>query len=228
MTAKKGHGKVVIRRGFGKMPDFSLEDAARVGGFAIVAGIDEAGRGPWAGPVVAGAVILDPATLPPTLVEGLDDSKKLTRAKRQALFEDLQGEALFAVGEATVGEIDEHNILGATMLAMARAVEALGIRPDMALVDGNRQPDLACPVQTVIKGDGKSLSIAAASIAAKVTRDRIMARLADVFPEYGWERNAGYGTPEHQQALKTHGVTSQHRRSFAPIAKILEAQDIGG
>jgi len=209
------------------MPDFSFEDAARKEGYAVVVGIDEAGRGPWAGPVVAGAVILDPQNLSTVLRLGLDDSKKLTPAKRQALFEEWQGEVLVAVGEATVAEIDEHNILGATMLAMARAVKALGVFPDMALVDGNQEPDLLCPVRTIVKGDSKSLSIAAASIAAKVTRDRIMTRLAEVFPGYGWETNAGYGTPEHQEALERRGVTSQHRRSFKPIRKIIEAQNMG-
>ena len=203
------------------MPDFSLEDAARRHGLGLICGIDEAGRGPWAGPVVAGAVILDAATLPPDLIGGLDDSKKLKPARREELFEGLKACARIGVGRADVAEIDDINILQATMLAMARAVGGLGVVPDLALVDGNREPDLECRVQCVVRGDAKSLSIAAASIVAKVTRDRIMAGLAATFPGYGWERNAGYGTKEHQGALAALGVTSEHRKSYAPIRKIL-------
>ncbi len=203
------------------MPDFSLEDAARREGAAVICGIDEAGRGPWAGPVVAGTVILNAATLPPDLIGGLDDSKKLKPARREELFEGLKAAALIGVGRADVAEIDDINILQATMLAMSRAVEALDVQPDFALVDGNREPDLKCRVQCVVRGDGKSLSIAAASIVAKVTRDRIMAALAATFPGYGWERNAGYGTKEHQGALAALGVTPEHRKSYAPIRKIL-------
>ena len=209
------------------MPDFSLETAAQRDGHAVVCGIDEAGRGPWAGPVVAGAVILDKGRLSAELVAELDDSKKLKASKREALFERLLAEARIGVGQADVAEIDDLNILGATMLAMARAVEALPVRPDLALVDGNREPDLSCPARCVVRGDGISLSIAAASIAAKVTRDRIMAGLAGDFPGYGWERNAGYGTREHQAALERLGVTPQHRRRFAPIRRLLEPQDMG-
>jgi ribonuclease HII len=192
------------------MPDFSLEDAAHAAGQGLICGVDEAGRGPWAGPVVAAAVILDRTTLPPGLMGGLDDSKKLKPARRRALLDELQGFAVIGV-----------NILEATMLAMIRAVEDLSARPDLALIDGNRGPKLQSPVQCVVKGDGKSLSIAAASIVAKVTRDKIMADLADAFPGYGWERNAGYGTKEHQGALARLGVTPEHRRSYAPIRKIL-------
>lgn len=209
------------------MPDFSLETAAQRDGHAVVCGIDEAGRGPWAGPVVAGAVVLDKGRLSAVLVAELDDSKKLKATKREALFERLLAEARIGVGQADVAEIDDLNILGATMLAMARAVEALPVRPDLALVDGNREPDLSCPARCVVRGDGISLSIAAASIAAKVTRDRIMAGLAGDFPGYGWERNAGYGTREHQAALERLGVTPQHRRRFAPIRRLLEPQDMG-
>ncbi|OFX09438.1 MAG: ribonuclease HII [Alphaproteobacteria bacterium RIFOXYD12_FULL_60_8] len=152
----------------------------------------------------------------------LDDSKKLSPAKREHLFEQLcQSSARIGVGLASVEEIDRLNILQATFLAMGRAVENLGVRPDLALVDGNRPPQLSCPVKTVIKGDGKSLSIAAASIIAKVTRDRIMAALAEEFPGYGWERNSGYGSAEHQAALDRLGVTPHHRRSFAPIRALL-------
>lgn len=201
------------------MPDFSLELAA--GG--IVAGIDEAGRGPWAGPVVAGAAILDRARIPADIAARLDDSKKLSHAKREALFEPLMtgGWAKLGIGLASAAEIDSLNILKATFLAMRRALEALGEMPSLALVDGNRAPTLPCPVQTVVKGDGISLSIAAASIIAKVTRDRIMGELALRYPGYGWESNAGYGTAEHQEALRRLGVTPEHRRSFAPIAALV-------
>jgi ribonuclease HII len=199
------------------MPDFALEHAA--GG--IVAGIDEAGRGPWAGPVVAGAVILDATRLPDDLRQGLDDSKALSPAVRERLFGRLVESARVGVGRAEVDEIDSLNILQATMLAMARAVGALGVVPDLALIDGNRVPALPCPAQAVVKGDAKSLSVAAASIIAKVTRDRAMAELAAAFPGYGWERNAGYGTAEHRAALERLGVTPHHRRSFAPIIKML-------
>ncbi len=199
------------------MPDFSLEEAA--GG--LVAGVDEAGRGPWAGPVVAGAAILDRAGLSDVLRRGLDDSKKLKRSRREELFEALEAEARIGIGAAEVAEIDSLNILRASLLAMARAVGDLGVVPELALVDGNRQPNLPCPVVCVVKGDGRSLSIAAASIVAKVTRDRIMADLARAHPGYGWERNSGYGTAEHQAALRRLGVTPHHRRSFAPVIKIL-------
>ncbi len=199
------------------MPDFTLERAA--GG--IVAGIDEAGRGPWAGPVIAAAVILDAALLPRSLLEGLDDSKALTRARREALLAALDGRARIGIGAASATEIDRFNILNASLRALARAVNALGLTPDLALVDGTFAPELPCPVQTVVKGDRLSLSVAAASIAAKVTRDGIMARLAVRHPGFGWERNAGYGTAEHRNALMRLGVTPHHRKSFAPINKIL-------
>lgn len=200
------------------MPDFALERAA--GG--MVAGIDEAGRGPWAGPVVAAAAILEPETLPDDLVQRLDDSKKLSRPVRDTLFNALQDHAQLGVGMASVPEIDDRNILAATMLAMRRALLALPVTPDIALVDGNRSPDLPCPVETVIRGDSRSLSIAAASIIAKVTRDRIMTELAAEHPGYGWERNAGYGTKAHREALERYGVTVHHRRSFKPIASYLK------
>ncbi|MDA0305232.1 MAG: ribonuclease HII [Proteobacteria bacterium] len=207
------------------MPDFTFENTARAQGFGLICGIDEAGRGPWAGPVVAGAVILDPQTMSENLIRGLDDSKKLKPATREELLAELKTVARIGVGQASVDEIDELNILQATFLAMHRAVEALGgafgEAPDFALVDGNRAPSLPCPAQTVIKGDGKSLSIAAASIVAKVTRDRGMADLAQTYPGYGWENNAGYGTKEHQSALRELGVTPEHRKSYKPIQKIL-------
>ena len=196
-------------------PDLTLEAAH--GG--AVAGLDEAGRGPWAGPVVAAAVILNGDTVP----AGIDDSKALAPARREALFAQLRETAVIGVGTASVAEIDRLNILAATMLAMGRAVAALATAPAHALVDGNRLPALPCPATAVVGGDRRSLSIAAASIVAKVTRDRVMAGLAGEFPGYGWERNAGYGTPEHRAALARLGVTSHHRRSFAPIARLLEA-----
>lgn len=199
------------------MPDFELEQAA--GG--VVCGVDEAGRGPWAGPVVAAAVVLDAARLSPDLFDTIDDSKKLSRPARENLFTRLQSCAEIGVGLAEIDEIDSINILQATLRAMARAVDGLNVQPDRALIDGNRPPRLPCPVQCVVRGDGKSLSIAAASIVAKVTRDRIMAGLAARYPGYGWERNAGYGTAEHQAALVRLGVTPEHRRSFKPVRKML-------
>ena len=199
------------------MPDFALERAA--GG--IVAGIDEAGRGPWAGPVVAAAVILDPATLPAALAGGIDDSKALSPARRRNLYRGLLDRAEIGVGAASVREIEADNILGATLTAMARALAALPRRPSAALVDGNRAPDFPCRVETVVRGDSRSLSIAAASIVAKVTRDEIMARLSARYPQFAWERNAGYGTAEHRRALERHGPTPHHRRSFAPIRALL-------
>ena len=191
-------------------PDLTFED----GHDGLVAGVDEAGRGPWAGPVVAAAVILDGCAIP----QGIDDSKALTRARREGLYKRLQECATIGVGRASVAEIERLNILGAAMLAMTRAVESLGVIPDHALIDGNRTPDLPCPATALVGGDGRSLSIAAASIIAKVTRDRIMARLAADHPGYGWERNAGYGTAEHRAALDRLGVTVHHRRGFKPIA----------
>jgi len=181
--------------------------------------VDEAGRGPWAGPVVAAAAVIDPARVPRALLDRLDDSKKLSRKTREDLFAALDGLVDYGVGIAEPAEIDRINILQATFVAMQRAVEALPAPPDAALVDGNRAPDLPCPAQTVIKGDGRCLSIAAASIVAKVTRDRMMSALAERHPGYGWERNAGYGTAEHRAALEKLGVTEQHRQSFAPIAR---------
>ena len=196
------------------MPDFAIED--RCDGH--ICGIDEAGRGPLAGPVVAAAVILDRTRVP----AGLDDSKKLSAKRRAALFEALARDAEIGVGVAGVAEIERINILNATLAAMARAVAALPRRPAIALVDGNRPPDLPCVVETVVGGDRASLSIAAASIVAKVTRDRLMADLARDYPGYGWDHNAGYGTAEHLAALTRLGVTRHHRRGFAPVRAVLE------
>lgn len=199
------------------MPDFSLEDAAH----GIVAGIDEVGRGPWAGPVVAAAVVLDRRRLPPDLRARIDDSKRLAAAERARILALLADCAAIGLGAASNAEIDQHNILGATFLAMRRALAALGTMPAVVLVDGNRAPPLPCRVRTIVGGDRLSLSIAAASIAAKVTRDRLMARLARRYPGYGWDTNAGYGTPGHRAGLAAHGVSAHHRRSFAPINKML-------
>ncbi len=195
------------------MPEMDFEPTPH----GRVAGIDEAGRGPWAGPVVAAAVILDAETVPP----GIDDSKRLTRSRRAAVFTALEEAALIGIGVASVAEIDELNVLAATMLAMRRAVARLGVVPTRVVVDGNRVPELPCPATAMVGGDRRSLSIAAASIAAKVTRDRMMARLARRYPGFGWERNAGYGTAEHRAALARLGVTPHHRRSFAPVAALL-------
>ena len=181
-----------------------------------VAGVDEAGRGSWAGPVIAAAVILDPARIP----DGLDDSKKLSPARRRDLMARLMDAAWTGVGCAGVADIDRLNILEATMLAMARAVDALPVAPAHVLIDGNRVPKLACSATAVVRGDAACLSIAAASIVAKVTRDRIMADLSRSFPDYGWQRNAGYGTREHANALERHGATPHHRRSFSPVSRL--------
>jgi len=200
------------------MPDFSFEMACLARGHQIIAGVDEVGRGPLAGPVMAAAVILDPAQLP----IGLADSKKLSPKRREALFIQISATAQVSIGQASVDEIDDINILQATFLAMRRALTGLPIRPDHALIDGNRlPPDLPCSGQTIIKGDDRSMSIAAASIMAKVTRDRMMVDLAQQFPGYGWEQNAGYGTKQHIAALAALGVTAHHRRSFKPIHNIL-------
>jgi ribonuclease HII len=196
------------------MPDFALEMRCR----GVVCGVDEAGRGPLAGPVVAAAVILDRRRLPRALRYGLDDSKKLTREEREEFAALLQRSgAAIGVGAASVIEIDRRNILQATLAAMSRAVAALGLRPETALVDGNVPPPLPCAVRTVIGGDGLSLSIAAASVIAKVTRDRLMHRLAQRYDGYGWETNVGYGTAKHQAAIESLGLTPHHRRSFAPV-----------
>lgn len=199
------------------MPDFSHEDA--LGG--IVAGIDEAGRGPLAGPVVAAAVVLERPRLPAEVLEILDDSKRLARARREYLYDCLHDCARIGVGIASVAEIDRINILRASLVAMDRALREMGAPVDCALVDGNQKPPLPCRVRCLVGGDALSFSVAAASIIAKVTRDRIMAELALEFPGYGWETNAGYSTREHFAALERLGVTPHHRRSFAPIARML-------
>ena len=197
-------------------PDYTFETehgAPRV----RVCGIDEAGRGPLAGPVVAGAAVIDMARLP----AGLNDSKKLNHKTRERLFTELMQCADIGIGIASVEEIDEINILQATMLAMTRALGALKTAPAFALIDGNRIPKFATPARAIVKGDGLVLSIAAASIAAKVTRDRMMTDIAKAHPEYGFERHMGYGTAFHLNALREHGATIHHRKSFAPIRNML-------
>ncbi|VAX06136.1 Ribonuclease HII [hydrothermal vent metagenome] len=186
----------------------------------LVCGVDEVGRGPWAGPVIAAAVILVPGHIP----EGLNDSKKLTAKKRNALYPVIMAQAHVGFGEATVEEIDHHNILQATLLAMQRAVDDLPLKPDHALVDGSHVPKLTCPTSPVIKGDNISLSIAAASIIAKVTRDKLMQDLSEIYPEYGWASNAGYGTPQHAKALSLVGPSRFHRKSFAPIRNLISQE----
>lgn len=195
-------------------PDFSRE----VHYSGIVAGVDEAGRGPWAGPVVAAVVVLDRARAP----QGINDSKLLSRPRRETLYDAIMAVAAVGVGICSSQDVDRLNILGATKRAMRNAYEALTVKPDIALVDGNQLPDLPCAMDAIVDGDALCVSIAAASIIAKVTRDRIMVALAQEFPHYGWERNAGYGTREHQEALARFGVTPHHRRSFAPIRRLLE------
>jgi ribonuclease HII len=193
-------------------PTFELERVEIELGGGPIAGIDEAGRGPWAGPVVAAAVILDPAAVP----NGIDDSKALDADARELLFERIVATAQFAVGIADVERIDRDNILNATMWAMAEALKHLTIQPRLALVDGNKLPRLPCPARAIVKGDAKCLSIAAASIVAKVTRDRMMIALGRDHPGYGFERHKGYGTLEHQVAVARLGLTRHHRRSWRP------------
>jgi ribonuclease HII len=199
-------------------PDFSLEAAAIAAGATRVAGVDEVGRGPLAGPVTAAAVVLNPDDIP----AGLNDSKKLTARRREALFDEIMARAVVSVAHASVAEIDSLNILRAAHLAMERAIAALAPTPDHLLIDGNLVPKgLTLPAVAVVKGDGRALSIAAASIVAKVTRDRIMVDLAQQHPGYGWERNAGYPSKSHISALQDLGVTPHHRRSFRPVHNIL-------
>ncbi|WP_303976292.1 ribonuclease HII [Dongia mobilis] len=201
------------------MPDWSYEIAAGLQHGQIICGVDEVGRGPLAGPVLACAAILDPDRVPPELLRRLDDSKKLSGKARSEIALALREVAIFAIAEASVLEIDTINILRASQLAMRRAVDALPQKPSHALVDGNLAPGLSCNTTCIVKGDSKSLSIAAASILAKVERDKIMSQLAETHTVYGWERNAGYGTAHHLDAIKTHGITPHHRRSFRPVSE---------
>lgn len=201
-------------------PDFTLEQTALDGGARLVAGVDEAGRGPLAGPVVAAAVILNPNHIP----QGLNDSKKLSEQARDALFAEILATADIGVGVADVARIDEMNVLWATLWAMTEAVGDLENQPDLVLVDGNRCPKLGCPADAIVKGDARCVSIAAASIVAKVTRDRIMTSLDRQLPQYGFARHKGYGTAFHLEMLKVHGASDQHRSSFAPVRQALGEQ----
>lgn len=201
-----------------QFPDQSFEQAARDRGLLRIAGVDEVGRGPLCGPVSAAAVVLDPLHIP----EGLNDSKKLSPARRADLAARIMASADWCVAHASVEEIDRLNILQASHLAMCRALAGLRLPPDHVLVDGNRVPrDLTLSAEAVVKGDARSVSIAAASILAKQARDALMVDLAQQYPGYGWERNAGYPTKDHLQALLDLGVTPVHRRSFRPVHNIL-------
>ncbi len=184
----------------------------------LMAGVDEAGRGPLAGPVVAAAVILDPRNP----IEGLADSKVLTERRREKLYDEIRAKALCcSIAEASVEEIDAINILQATLLAMRRAVEGLRLKPSLVLVDGNRLPVLSMRAEAIVKGDSKVQAISAASILAKVTRDRWCAELDAQYPQYGFAGHKGYGTAEHLAALQAHGACPQHRKTFAPVTKVL-------
>ena len=192
------------------MPDFSIENQVKSKGFKFVCGVDEAGRGPLAGPVCAAAVILNEE------IEGLNDSKKLSEKKREALFDEIKEKSVsFSIAFASVEEIEEYNILNATYLAMNRAIEGLNVKADFALIDGNRVPTgITVPCETVVKGDAKSCSVAAASILAKVTRDRLMLEEDEKYPEYNFKKHKGYGTKEHTDAILKYGLSPIHRPSF--------------
>lgn len=194
------------------MPDFTLETEARAKGFKFVCGVDEAGRGPLAGPVCAAAVVFPEGVE----IDGINDSKKLSEKKREVLFDLIKEKALaFGIAFASVEEIEEFNILNATYLAMNRAIEQLGENVDFALIDGNRVPKgIKVECETVVKGDAKSMSIAAASILAKVTRDRLLLEYDEKYPEYGFKKHKGYGTAEHMEAIRTYGISEVHRPSF--------------
>lgn len=201
------------------MVDYSIENEYREKGFNIICGVDEAGRGPLAGPVYAAAVILPSDCV----IEGLNDSKKLTEKKREALFDEIKEKALaYGIASADEKEIDEINILNATFLAMKIAIASLSVRPDLALIDGNQKPHTDIEEVTVIKGDAKSMSIAAASVLAKVSRDRFMLEMAEKYPQYEFARHKGYGTKLHYEKIAQYGVCDIHRRTF--LKKILGEQ----
>jgi ribonuclease HII len=205
-------------------PSFDLEEALMARYPGPIAGLDEAGRGPWAGPVVAACVILDPDRIP----EGLDDSKKLTENQREDRYVEIMATSTVGVAIGAVTRIDRDNILQASLWAMRAAFRAMQRPAVAALIDGNICPRrFPCKAQAVIGGDGLSVSIAAASIVAKVTRDRLMVKLAKRHRRYGWERNKGYGTPEHAEAIKRHGICCHHRRSFNPIERAIERLEGG-
>ena len=206
------------------MPDYSIEDELRGLGNSVIAGVDEAGRGPLAGPVVAAAAILPPAFVAP----GLDDSKKLSGSKRERLYEAItrtDSGVVWACAHASPEEIDSLNILRATHLAMARAAKSLAARPDFAIIDGRPVDGFPYRHKAVVRGDSKSMSVAAASILAKVERDRLMVAFAQEFPQYGFERHKGYGTKDHLRALQEHGPCPIHRHSFAPVSACARATD---
>lgn len=199
-------------------PHFLMEQKLISEGYSIVAGVDEVGRGPLAGPVTAAAVILDPLNIP----NNLNDSKVLSLKKREKLYDELMSSSIFAVVHVSPKKIDKINILQASLLAMVNAVSKLKVVPNHILIDGNKVPEkLADSATAIIKGDAKVLSIAAASIIAKVTRDRLMRDLSVEFPAYGWAKNAGYATKCHMNAILKYGISPHHRRSFRPIHKIL-------
>ena len=209
---------VMARRPTAKaIPDFGFERARLRAGIAFVAGIDEAGIGPWAGPVVAAAVRIEPGAIP----AGLADSKTLGSARRQRCYDAILATAAVGVGVADVARIDRDNVLRASHWAMAEAVRALPRVPDLALIDGLHAPDVGCPAEAFVHGDARIASIAAASIIAKVTRDRIMADLAMLYPGYGFEHHMGYGTAMHRAAIARLGLTPIHRRSFKPVKAVL-------
>lgn len=201
------------------MVDYSIENEYREKGFNIICGVDEAGRGPLAGPVYAAAVILPSDCV----IEGLNDSKKLTEKKREALFDEIKEKALaYGIASADEKEIDKINILNATFLVMKRAIDSLSVKPDLALIDGNQKPHTDIEEVTVIKGDAKSMSIAAASVLAKVSRDRFMLEMAEKYPQYEFARHKGYGTKLHYEKIAQYGVCDIHRRTF--LKKILGEQ----
>ena len=207
------------------MPDFSLEESLGLSTSAVIVGVDEVGRGPLAGPVTAAAVFVDRQKITSDLLTKIDDSKKIAQNKRATISKQIESIAIIGIGWASSGEIDQLNILEATMLAMQRAIFSLQkqiiLDPDYILIDGNKVPRLDFPSKAIVRGDEKSLSIAAASIVAKSKRDAFMASLSKLYPGYGWEKNAGYGTREHLAAIEREGITVHHKRSFKPIAKYL-------
>ena len=207
------------------MPDFSLEESLGLSTRAVILGVDEVGRGPLAGPVTAAAVFVDRQKITLDLLTKIDDSKKIPPKQRATISKQIEGIAIIGVGWASSSEIDQLNILEATMLAMQRAIFSLRkqiiLDPDYILIDGNKVPRLDFPSKAIVRGDEKSISIAAASIVAKSKRDAFMTSLSKLYPYYGWEKNAGYGTREHLVAIEREGITAHHRRSFKPIANYL-------
>ena len=207
------------------MPDFSLEESLGLSTSAVIVGVDEVGRGPLAGPVTAAAVFVDRQKITLDLLTKIDDSKKISQKKHATISKQIESIAIIGIGWASSGEIDQLNILEATMLAMQRAIFSLQkqiiLDPDYILIDGKKVPRLDFPSKAIVRGDEKSLSIAAASIVAKNKRDAFMTSLSKLYPGYGWEKNAGYGTGEHLAAIEREGITVHHRRSFKPIANYL-------